>query len=163
MRIKYVRGVSRELEQEVPDDVGLNLIQSGMAVQVFEKKAEELKETAAGVDVDQFIAAAQAETGIWIRASEVHEGDEFEITGFGEIDSETFEGKVYLVLPVRYKGQERKLRLGVQNVERIRKKLGSDTAQWVKCHIRVAAIEAVPGLSKQKGVEVKRMILDGVK
>ena len=33
MRIKYVRGVSRELEQEVSDEIGLSLIQAGMAVQ----------------------------------------------------------------------------------------------------------------------------------
>ena len=161
MRIKYVRGVSRELEQEVSDEVGLSLIQSGMAVQVFEKKAEGLKETAAGVDVDQFIAAVQAETGIWIRASEVAEGDEFEVTGFGEIDDETFD-RSYLVLPVRYKNEERKLRLGVRNAERIKKKLGSDTAGWVKKCIKVTAVELVPGLTKQRGVSTKRMILDGV-
>ena len=161
MRIKYVRGVSRELEQEVPDEVGLSLIQSGMAVQVFEKKAEGLKETAAGVDVDQFIAAAQAETGIWIRASEVSEGDEFEIAGPGEIDSETFD-RSYLVLPVRYHNEDRKLRIGVRNAERIKKRLGSDTAEWVGCIIRVTAIEVVPGLTKQRGIETKRMILDGV-
>ena len=161
MRIKYLKGSAAGLSQDVPDDVGLSLISSGMAVQVFTKKNEELREPAVGVDVDTFIQAAQAEIGVWIRATEVVEGDEFEVTGFGEIDDETFD-RSYLVLPVIYKGAERKLRLGVRNVERIKKKLGSDTAQWVKHKIKVTAVEIVPGLTKQRGIETKRMILDGV-
>ena len=161
MRIKYMRGIGEGVEQEVPEDVGLFLIASGMAVQVPGAKKEELRESAAGVDVDQFIRDEQAETGVWIRTSEVQEGDEFEVTGFGEIDDETFD-RSYLVLPVRYKNEERKLRLGVRNVERIKKKLGSDTARWVGHKVHVTAVEIVPGLTKQRGIETKRMILDGV-
>ena len=161
MRIRYLKGSAAGLSQDIPDDVGLSLIASGMAVEVFTSKPVEIKEVAAGVDVDQFIAAAQAEIGVWIRATEVVEGDEFEVTGFGEIDDETFD-RSYLVLPVLYKNAERKLRLGVRNVERIKKKLGSDTAQWMKKRIKVTAVEIVPGLTKQRGVETKRMILDGV-
>lgn len=117
--------------------------------------------TAAGVDVDAFIKKAKAEAGEWITAAEVKEGDEFEVTGQGEVDDETFD-RSYLVLPVRYSYADRKLRLGVRNVERIRRVLGPDTAQWVKQKIRVTVVETVKGLSKQRGVAVKRMILDGV-
>ena len=161
MRIKYVKGVGKGLKQEVPEDIGLSLIQSGMAVQVSEAKNEEAEEGAGGVDVDAFIHVAQAETGVWIRASEVEEGDIITVHGRGVIDDETF-GRSYIVLPVIYRGEDRMLRIGVRNAERIRKVFGSDTTQWVGREIHVTAVEVVPGLSKQRGVEVRRMILDGV-
>ena len=161
MRIRYMRGLAVGIEQDLPDDVARELISSGMAERVLEQEANAIKEVTVGINIDKFIAAAQAETGIWIKAAEVSEGDEFEVTGFGEVDDETFD-RSYLVLPVRYKNEERKLRLGIRSVERIKKKLGSDTAQWTKRKIRVTAVEVVPGLTKQRGVETKRMILDGV-
>ena len=114
-----------------------------------------------GVNVDEFIETARKETGEWITTSEAHEGDEFEILGPGEVDDETFD-RPYLCIPVRYNDQERRLRLGVQNVERIRKKLGGNTADWIGKRIRVTVLELVKGLTKQRGIETKRMILDGV-
>ena len=130
---------------------------------IFEKEEEGIPESAplGGVNVDAFIEAARKEMGEWITTSEVHEGDEFEILGPGEVDDETFD-RPYLCIPVRYNNQERKLRLGVQNVERIRKKHGSNTVDWIGKRIRVTVLELVKGLTKQRGVETKRMILDGV-
>ena len=124
---------------------------------------EELPESApaGGVDVDAFILAAKTEASEWITTAEIKEGDEFEVTGAGEVDDETFE-RSYVCVPVRFKGEDRKLRLGVKNVERIKKKLGSNTAQWVGKRIRVTVVETVKGLSKKHGIEVRRMILDGV-
>ena len=124
---------------------------------------EEIPESgpAGGVDVDAFLEAAKAEAGEWITASEVKEGDEFEVTGPGEVDTETFD-RSYINIPVRYKGEDRKLRIGTKNAERIKAKLGPKTAAWVGKRIRVTVVEVVKGLSKKQGVEVKRMILDGV-
>ena len=130
---------------------------------IFDREENGLPESAPleGVNVDAFIEAARKETSEWITTSEVHEGDEFEVLGPGEIDDETFD-RPYLCIPARYNNQERKLRLGVQNVERIRKKHGSNTADWVGKRIRVTVLELVKGLTKQRGVETRRMILDGV-
>ena len=161
MRIKYVQGISKGLEQVVPDGVGRQLIESGMAVEAAGSKPAAVSEGAGGVDVNEFIRAAQAEEGEWIRTSEVLEGDKFIVHGRGEIDRTTFD-RPYIVLPVIYHEQERMLRLGVRNAERLRKAFGSNTTQWVGREIRVTAIEPVPGLTKQRGVEVRRMILDGV-
>ena len=161
MRIKYVRGVGKELEQDLPDDVARELISSGMAERVLEQEAKAIEEGAGGIDVDQFIKAAQDEAGAWIRAGEVQEGDTFTIHGRGTIDNETFD-RPYIVLPVVYRDQERMLRIGVRSAERIRKVFGPNTTQWVGREIRVTAVEIVPGLSKQRGTEVRRMILDGV-
>ena len=161
MRIKYIKGVGKDLEQEVPEDIGLSLISSGMAVQVFAPHEKIREGGAGGVDVDAFIASAQAETGVWIRADEVKEGDTFIVHGRGEIDSDTFD-RSYLVLPVVYRDEERMLRIGVRNAERIRKAFGPNTTQWVGRDIKVTAVEIVPGLTKQRGVSTKRMILDGV-
>ena len=125
--------------------------------------AEELPESppAGGIDVDAFIEAAKAEAGEWITAAEVKEGDEFEVMGAGETDDETFD-RPYLCVPVKYKGQDRKLRIGAKNAERIRPKLGKYSATWVGKKIQVTVVEVVKGLSKKQGIEVKRMILDGV-
>ena len=161
MLVKYIKGVGKGLKQEVPEDIGLSLISSGMAERVLEAKAEATEAGAGGIDVDQFIAAAQAEAGVWIRASEVEEGDIFTVHGRGEIDNETFD-RSYIVLPVIFRGEDRMLRVGVRNAERIRKIFGSNTTQWVGRNIRVTAVEVVAGLTKQRGVETKRMILDGV-
>ena len=161
MKIRYVKGTGKGIEQDLPDDVARALISSGMAERVFKQEAEAAGAGAGGIDVDQFIAAAHAEMGVWIRAAEVQEGDTFIIHGRGTIDNETFD-RPYIVLPVIYRDQERMLRIGVRNAERIRKVFGSNTTQWVGREIRVTAVEAVPGLSKQRGVEVRRMILDGV-
>ena len=161
MRIKYVKGVGKNLEQEVPEDIGLSLVQSGMAVQVFAPPEKIQEGGAGGVDVDAFIAAAQAEMGAWIRADEVQEGDLFTVHGRGEIDNETFD-RPYLVLPVVYHDEERMLRIGVRNAERIRKMFGPNTTQWVGLELKVTAVELVPGLTKQRGIETKRMILDGI-
>ena len=161
MRIRYIKGTSAGLEQEVPDDVGRSLFYSGMAVQVFAPGEKIQEGGAGGVDVDAFIKAAKTETDVWIRADEVQEGDLFTIHGRGEVDSSTFD-RPYLVLPVVYREEERMLRVGVRNAERIRKVFGPNTTQWVGRELKVTAVEVVPGLTKQRGVETKRMILDGV-
>ena len=161
MRIKYVRGTGKDLFQDLPDDVARELISSGMAERVFKQEAEATGAGAGGIDVDEFIAVANAEIGVWIRAAEVQEGDTFIIHGRGTIDNETFD-RPYIVLPVLYRDQERMLRIGVRNAERIRKTFGPNTTQWVGRELRVLAVEVVQGLSKQRGVEVRRMILDGV-
>ena len=124
---------------------------------------EELPESAlaGGVDVDAFLKAAKIEAGEWITAAEVKEGDEFEVMGPGEVDAETFD-RSYLCILVKYKNADRKLRIGTKNAERIRSKLGRYSAAWVGKKIRVTVVEIVKGLSKKQGVEVKRMILDGV-
>ena len=161
MRIKFIRGVGRDLEQEVPEEVGLALIQSAMAIQVSEPGAEAIEAGAGGINVDQFIATAQAQAGAWIRAAEVQEGDIFIVHGRGVIDNETFD-QPYIVLPVVYRDNERMLCINARNADRIRKVFGSNTTQWVGREIRVTAVNIVPVLTRRRGVEMKRIILDGV-
>ena len=135
-------------------------LRAQLPVSPLEEKLPE-SALAGGVDVDAFLKAAKAEASEWITASEVKEGNEFEVTGPGEVDAETFD-RTYLNVPVKYKGEDRKLRIGTKNAERIKAKLGRYSAAWVGKKIRVTVVEVVKGLSKKQGVEVKRMILDGV-
>ena len=115
-----------------------------------------------GINVEEFLKESQATGAMFIRTSELEEGDEFEVLGPGEVDTETFD-KPYIVLPVLYKGLERRLRLGPQNAARIRKKLGTTTAEWVGKKIRVLTLGPCPGLSRQRGERIVRAILEGVK
>ena len=128
----------------------------------YDKQYEELGEEFAKGDAEEFVRHAREELGAWIKTSELKEGDEMTVTGPGEIDSETFD-RSYLCVPVRFNGVERKIRLGPKNVERIIKALGNSTMGWVGSRLCVTLVEVVPGLSKKRGVETKRAVLDGVK
>jgi hypothetical protein len=93
--------------------------------------------------------------GEWISAEEVSEGDTFEILGAGVIDDESFDS-VYLNIPVKYKDDKRKLRVGRENGRKIAEIYGTDREAWIGKSIRVAAIKEYKGLG-QKG-----MLLRGV-
>jgi len=147
--------------KDIPEPQASMLAERGFLEPSGIPEVEEIEEIKPGVNLDQFLEQARTEGGVWIRSAEVAEGDTLEVLGPGEVDDETFD-RPYLVLPVRYKGEERRLRLGVRNVERIKRVLGSNTAGWTGKKIKVTAVEVVPGLTKQRGVETKRMILDGV-
>ena len=129
-----------------------------LATELTARKEEEF----AKGDADEFVKRAKEEVGEWIRASELKEGDEMTVTGPGEVDHETFD-RSYLCVPVRFKNVERKIRLGAKNVERIIRALGNSTMGWVGAKLRVTLVEVMPGLSKQRGVETKRAVLDGAK
>lgn len=114
-----------------------------------------------GVDVGDFIDKARAGGSVWIRTSELKKGDEFEVLDPGEVDTETFD-RPYLCLLVRYQDLERRLRVGAQNAERIAGKLGKSSADWVGRKIRVHTLEDCPQLTKRRGVETRRAVLEGV-
>lgn len=88
--------------------------------------------------------------GEWIGASEVKENDTFEILGAGDIDDESFKS-AYLILPVKYDGDKRKLRVGRENGQEIAKLYGTDREAWIGKKIRVAAIKEYKTLG-QKGM-----------
>ena len=88
--------------------------------------------------------------GEWVSASEVTEGDTFDITGAGEIDDTSF-ASTYLILPVKYEGEARKLRVGRENGQEIAKLHGTDREAWIGKKIRVAAIKEYKKLG-QKGM-----------
>lgn len=93
--------------------------------------------------------------GEWVSANEVSEGDTFKVTGAGEIDDSSFKS-TYLILPVKYEGEARKLRVGRENGQEIAKVHGTDREAWIGKKIRVVAIKEYKKLG-QKG-----MILRGV-
>lgn len=151
---------------DLPDPVAQKAIEGKIVRKAEDIRIEEAKPSspaakAKGVDVQDYIDKARSEGGVWIRTAELSEGDELEVIGPGEVDSETFD-RPYLTLPVMYKGNEKRLRIGSQNAERISRKLGKNSAQWVGHKIRVLALEPCPGLTKSRGVVTKRAILDGV-
>lgn len=114
-----------------------------------------------GVDVGDFIDKARAGGSVWIRTSELKKGDEFEVLDPGEVDTETFD-RPYLCILVRYQDLERRLRVGAQNAERIAGKLGKSSADWVGRKIRVLTLEDCPQLTKRRGIETRRAVLEGV-
>ncbi len=121
----------------------------------------ELEVGGGGVDVEDFIDKARAGGSVWIRTSELKKGDEFEVLDSGEVDTETFD-RPYLCIQVRYQDFERRLRVGAQNAERIASKLGKSSADWVGRKIRVLTLEDCPQLTKRRGVETRRAVLEGV-
>jgi hypothetical protein len=84
----------------------------------------------------------------WLTAERVRVDDILEVVGEGEIDEETFT-KPYLILPVRYEGEELWLRIGVRNARRLADAWGTDTARWVGKRIKVVALEEYPGLGRK--------------
>jgi len=101
------------------------------------------------VDVAEFLK----EAGRWLTPQYVPitKGETIEITGEGEIDSTTFESP-YLILPVKYKGEDWMLRLGKRAVARLVEDFGtSDTKQWVGKYLEVERIESYKGLGT-KGI-----------
>jgi len=142
---------------DLPEALVRALVKKGVGLEEKSAEAEPKEEEPEGVDIEDFTKKSRSEGALWIRTSELNEGDEFEVLGAGYVDNETFD-KPYLCIPVLYKGLEKKLRLGVQNVERIAKKLGKNSALWVGKKIVVTAMEDCPGLGKEK----RRAILDGV-
>lgn len=93
--------------------------------------------------------------GEFISAGEVKEGDTFKILGAGEIDDTSFKS-VYLILPVEYEGDKRKVRVSRENAQEIATVHGTDREAWAGLKIRVAAIK------EYKTLGSKGMLLRGV-
>lgn len=123
-----------------------------LAVRSLQKQAVPAGKPARGLDVSEYMKGR----GDWLTADMVEEGDHITITGGGHWDPDTFD-REYLVVPVKLKDKELKLRIGPRNTERIAKTHGTNTGEWVGKLIEVLAIEEYPGL-KQKG-----MILRGIR
>lgn len=89
--------------------------------------------------------------GPWIRAERVKVGDTVTIERV-DLDDESFD-RPYIVLDGVYDptGEAVKVRLGVKNVRRIAKSLGTDERRWVGQKIEVIDIEEYKGLG-QKGI-----------
>lgn len=100
-------------------------------------------------------------TSEWLRGDDVQVGDRLTILDGGYFDDETFtdksgKGKLYFCTTMRLirTGEEKKVRLGSENVNRIAEKFGSDTASWVGKEVVVSEVKLYKGL-KQKGIIFK--------
>jgi len=98
--------------------------------------------------IERFLESAG---GPWIRADRVSIGDKVSIEDV-TLDEETFD-RPYIVVSGIFDrtGEPVKVRLGVKNVKRIAKTLGTDERKWIGCKIEVIDIEEYPGLG-QKGI-----------
>ena len=97
----------------------------------------------------------------WLRGDDVLVGDVLTILDGGYLDDETFtdksgKGKPYFCTNMRFHrtGEEKKVRLGPENVNRIAEKFGDDTLAWVNREVVVDEVKLYKGL-KQKGIIFK--------
>lgn len=109
------------------------------------------------VDVEEY----KKGTSEWLRGDDVQVGDRLTILDGGYFDDETFtdksgKGKLYFCTSMRLArtGEEKKVRLGPENVNRIAEKLGNNTATWVNKQVLVDEVKLYKGL-KQKGIIFK--------
>lgn len=100
-------------------------------------------------------------TSEWLRGDDVQVGDRLTILDGGYFDDETFtdksgKGKLYFCTSMCLirTGEEKKVRLGPENVSRITEKFGDDTATWVNKEVVVDEIKLYKGL-KQRGIIFK--------
>jgi hypothetical protein len=89
--------------------------------------------------------------GPWIRAESVKPGDTVSIRNVS-LDEESFD-RPYLVVDgvLDRTGEQVRVRLGGQNVNRIVQDLGTDEAGWVGHRLQVVSVEFYPGLGR-KGI-----------
>jgi len=98
------------------------------------------------------------ESGSWLKAVHVKNGDMLTVLDEGFLDNETFE-KPYLCLTATLErtGETYKIRMGVKNVARIAETLGVDTSVWVGQALEVVGTEQYAGLG-QKGILFRGVI-----
>lgn len=100
-------------------------------------------------------------TSEWLRGDDVQVGDRLLILNGGYFDDETFtdksgKGKLYFCTSMRLirTSEEKKVRLGSENVKRIAEKFGDDTATWINRQVVVDEVKVYKGLG-QKGIIFK--------
>lgn len=93
-------------------------------------------------DIDDFLKASSA----FLTADNAEEGDIIEIVEKGYIDRKTFE-RDYIILPVKHKTEDYKLRLGPKNAKRIADSFGTTKlSEWVGRSLEVIGVESYKGL-----------------
>jgi len=88
--------------------------------------------------------------GNWLKAEAVHDGYRVKV---GQVwkDDETFDKPYICVGGINAQGEDVRVRLGVQNVQRIAEVLGTNAKEWEGQYLEVIGTQAYPGMSA-KGI-----------
>lgn len=99
------------------------------------------------MSIKQFLDQAK---GMWVTTKSANVNDTLLVTSAPTIDTQSFQGKTYLVMDVLLErsGEKLKLRLGGQQVQNLVPMFGEDGQKWVGKRIKIAAKQSYPGLGK---------------
>ncbi len=93
----------------------------------------------------------KANKGAWVNTQRCNQGDTLTVTSQPQIDSQTFQGKSYLVMDVKLErtGEALKLRLSPNQTNNLVGVFGDNATLWVGKKIKVAGKINYPGLGKE--------------
>jgi len=88
--------------------------------------------------------------GLWLKAETVHDGYRMKVEQVW-LDDDTFDKPYICAAGVNAQGDAVRVRLGVQNVQRISDVLGTDAKDWEGQYLEVIGTQSYPGMSA-KGI-----------
>jgi hypothetical protein len=88
--------------------------------------------------------------GNWLKAENIQDGYKVKIQQVW-LDDETFDKPYICIGGINAQKEEVRVRLGVQNVQRISEVLGTNAKEWENQYLEVVGTQAYPGLSS-KGI-----------